>query len=264
VLIESKVSRGFEPDQPERYAEEIEALRESIGRRCAAAVLVAPQTNKAVLDHPCFDASIRLERIMEHLRARIPTLDAEDPLASELRKRLEARIELLDALVRKRSYNGDWTPNPIPERLDFFEQYRSLAARLAPEFKPVISTGGPKAMTAHFTVPSISGLVIKEIRHNFRSGVSLELPKAGRAERRLREAGLLPQGVTAESTDKGTLMVRRSRPRLDPAGNRFEAQRHSIESSIRTAIELYRWASERAADLAAIIQSAQEDSVTEA
>jgi transcriptional regulator with XRE-family HTH domain len=263
VLIESKVAGGFQPNQPARYAEEIKAARMSIGHRRAAAVLIAPQTNKAVFDHPCFDVSIRLEAVRDHLQARIPTLDADNPLAAELRERLKARAELLDALAGKQNYNGSWTPSPIPERLDFFEQYRSLAARLAPEFKVKKSTAGWKAMTAHFTVPRIPGLVIKEIRHNLRSDVSLELPKAGRAERRLRAAGLL-QGVNSDKTGAGTLMIRRDTPEIDPSGDAFEAQRDSIEGSIRTAIELYRWASERAADLAAIIQSAQEDSVTEA
>jgi transcriptional regulator with XRE-family HTH domain len=262
VLIESKVAGGFEPGQPERYAEEIEAARRSIGHRSAVAVLIAPQTNKAVLDHPCFDASIRLEAIRDHLRARIPTLGAGNPLAAELGKRLKARIELLDALAKKRSYNGEWTPNPIPARLNFFEQYGMLVNRLAPRFKLTESTGGPKAQTAHFAVPPISGLPIKKIRHNFRSDVSLELPNAGTAERRLREAGLHPPGAKLYRTGKSTLMIRLRTPPIDPSGDRFEAQRHSIESSIQSAIELYTWANERAADLATIIRSAREDGIT--
>jgi transcriptional regulator with XRE-family HTH domain len=256
VLIESKVAGGFQPNQPERYAEEIKAARMSIGHRCAAAVLIASQTNKVVFDHPCFDVSIRLEAVRDHLQARIPTLDASNPLAAELRERLKARAGLLDALAGKQNYNGSWTPNPIPGRLDFFEQYRALAARLAPNFRPTGSSGGWKAQTILFTVPQISGLNVKNIRHNFRSGVSLVLSKAAMAERQIIEAGILPPGAMMKSTHTGTLLIRLRTPTINPSGNLFEAQREAIETGIQTAIDLYAWADNRADDLAPMIRGA--------
>jgi hypothetical protein len=257
IFIESKVAGGFEQDQPERYRDEVEAVRLRLGRRNAAAVLVAPESNKAVLAHRCFDVSIRLETIIDHLRARLDRWSGDNPIAVELRERLAARIELLEALAGKRRYNSNWTPNPIPERVDFFEQYRALATRLAPHFKTTVSSGGQKSKTMLFTVPSIPGLRIRNIRHDFRSSVSLVIPNARGAKRPIQEAEILPTGAIAETTHNGTLLIRLRTPSIDPSGDLFQPQRAVIERSIQSAIELYAWAKDKADHLAQIIRSAQ-------
>ena len=254
ILIEDKVTRGFEPDQPERYAQEVAAARQQLGQRRAAAVLVAPSTNIGVLDNPCFDTSIRLEEVVAHLHGRWETLSRTgDPLSAELAARLAARMALLDALVTKRSYNGDWTPNPIPERLDFIAQYRELALQLAPRFKTTDSSGGWKAKTMLFTVPQIPGLAIRNIRHNFRSDVSLVLPNAAAAKHDLDRSGFLPLGAATDTTAAGALLVRLATVSLDPTGDHFLEQRASVEAGIRAAIQLYAWASENARRLAKLI-----------
>jgi hypothetical protein len=255
VLIEDKVTRGFEPDQPERYAQEVEAARERLGQRRAAAVLVAPSANTAVLDNPCFDVSIRLEEIVDHLRGRRDRLArASDPLSAELAARLAARIDLLNALIQKRNYNGDWTPNPVPERLDFNAQYRELASRLAPRFKLRPSSGGPKDKTRRFEVPTIPGLPITEIRHNCRSDVALVLSNAAGAKPKLDRSGLLPANAETDANVKsGTLLIRLKTEPLDPTGDRFLEQAEAVEAGIRAAIQLHDWARDNAVKLREVI-----------
>jgi hypothetical protein len=254
ILIEDKIALGFQPAQPERYAEEVEAARQRLGHRGAAAVLIAPMSNKAVLDNPCFDESIRIEEIIAHLKERRQILScAHDPLAEEMCGRLSARIDLLDALSKKRSYNGNWTPNPIAQRVDFIAQYRALASQLAPGFKTTDSSGGWKAKTILFTVPRVHGLPIRNIRHDFRSGVSLVLSKAAGARNAVERTGLLPPAAVADTTPAGTLLIRLVTAPLDPTGERFQDQSAAVEAGIRAAIQLYGWASENARQLATVI-----------
>lgn len=254
VLIENKVAGGFQPDQPERYAREISAARGRLGRRRAAAVLVAPSANIAVFGNPSFDASVRLEEIVAYLHARRETLaEADDPLSVELAARLAARINLVDALINKGSYNGNWRPNPIPERRDFITRYREMASMLASRFKSTHSSSGPKAMTILFTVPKIPGLRIKNVRHNFRSDVSLVLTKAAHAKSNLDRSGLLPSGATTDVRASGTLLVRLTTEPLDPTGDRFLAQKSAIEAAIQTVNRLYDWAAVNSLRLASII-----------
>lgn len=87
--------------------------------------------------------------------------------------------------------------------------------------------------------------------------MSLVVPNAGKAERPIREAGILPPGAAVEARRTGTLLIRVPTPTIDPSGSLFEAQHSAIESSIRTAIALYAWANERAGDLVTIIRSAK-------
>jgi hypothetical protein len=254
ILIENKVRRGFEPEQPERYAQEVAAVRQRLGQRQAAAVLVAPSTNTAVLDNPCFDVSIRLEEIVAHLGGRWETLSrAEDPSSVELAARLRARMDLLNALINKRSYNGDWIPNPIPERLGFIAQYRELASRLAPRFKMKDSSGGPKDKTMKFKVPTIRGLPIKEIRHNLRSNVALVLSNAAAARPNVDRSGLLPPDAATDTTKAGTLLIRLVTEPLDPTADRFHDQVEAVEAGIRAAVQLYDWARDNAAQLKEVI-----------
>lgn len=254
VLIESKVAAGFEPEQPDRYAEEVAAARERLGQRRAAAVLVAPNGNVAVLDNPHFDASIRLEEVVAHLRGRRDILlKHSDAFADELSERLSVRMALLDALINKRSYSGNWTPNPLPERLDFMSQYRSVAKHLAPQFKITNSTGGPKAKTMIFTVPPVSGLPIANIRHDFPGRVTLVLKNLAGREAALMTSGLLPEGALTSTTKAGSLLVTLSVPELLPRGDRFAEQQANVETAIQTAARLYDWAKSSAIKLAQIL-----------
>jgi hypothetical protein len=253
VLIESKVASGFQPEQAERYAQEVAAARERLGLHRAAAVLVAPNANLAVLDNPQFDSSIRLEEVVVHLRARREKLLKQPgALAREISERIAARINLLDALIHKRNYTGNWTPNPIPERLDFMTQYRSLAKQLAPHFKTTDSSGGPKATTMIFTVPPVGGLPIANIRHDFPGRVSMVLRGLGKNESALADSGLLPQGASTSTKKSGSLLVTLAAPVLDPDGDRFGGQEVKIGTAIRIALKLHEWARDNAAKLTVI------------
>lgn len=259
VLIESKVGAGFEPDQPERYAEEVAAARQRLGHRRAAAALVAPRANTAVLDNPNFDASVRLEEIINFLgRRRERLLQLSEDAAIELAERLAARMDLLDALINKHSYNGSWTPNPVPERLDFMTQYRTLAKRLAPKFQTTDSTGGPEAQTMLFKVPPVSGLAVANIRHDFPGRVSLVLRKSALAEGALVISGLLPPGASTSTTKAGSLLVTLSAPTLVPSGDRFTEQQPKVEAGIHAAVTLHEWAMTNSTPLAALLSGIRE------
>jgi hypothetical protein len=257
VLIESKVADGFQPSQPERYRSEVDAALEQLGPRRAAAVVVAPKANHAVLDHPCFDATIHIEQIVDHLQDRLATeLECDRGAAiNELRRRLRSRIGLLEALAGKRAY-GNWTPSPVQERVDFMAQYRRIAAELAPHLKPTTSTGGKKATSVLFGGLSVPGIAVKNIRHDFGATqcVSLVLANAAPAKSRITASGLLPNSAILDATKSGSLLVRLASPPIrEPSGDLFEAQRSAVEEGIRIALRLERWAAENANALAKLI-----------
>ncbi len=256
LLIESKVADGFQFEQPERYRLEVEAARSRLGTRRAAAIVITPKNNRGVLDHPHFDATIRIEDIVEHLRARISVELARDhgAAAEELRARLEARIGLLEALAGKRPY-GNWSPNPIPERVDFMEQYCRLAAKLAPGLKVTNSTGGKQATSALFTGLRTPGVKAPNIRHDFgkTQRVSIVFPNAEAAKSRLVASGLLPKGAALDVTPSGSLLVRLNCKHITPMGARFNEQRGAVEEGIQKVLQLEAWTAENATELAKLI-----------
>lgn len=257
ILVESKVADGFQPEQPERYAQEVEVLLECLGDHRAAAVVVAPRANIRVADHPCFDATIRLEEIVQHLRRRLDDdlSEVNGPLGVELRRRTMARIGLLEALAGKRSY-GTWTPNPVPERLGFMRQYRRFAEQIAVGFRVTASSGGRKAGTGIYSGRPIPGLPRIQLRHDFGKSqfASIALRNAGHAEAGLLASGLLPDGATTEINKKsGTLMVRLPTPPIDPTDERFDEQLAQIETGVQAILRLHEWASENATSLATLL-----------
>jgi hypothetical protein len=257
VLIENKVASGYQLGQPERYAAERAAARARLGFRRAAAVVVAPASNQTVLAEASFDARIRLEDIVDHLRGRAngELARASDPASVELRERLLARIGLLEALAGKRAY-GSWSPNPVPERLGFIEKYRQLAMKLAPHLTPGKKNSGSKGGTSIlFSGVSIPGLPIGKIRHDFKATpcVSIEFKRSGAAEAALRKSGLLLPGATMDVTSAGTLMVRLPTRGLVVDDARFEEQQGAIEEAVGKALALENWARENAAALLEII-----------
>jgi len=167
LLIESKVALGFQPGQPDRYKLEVEAARSRLGQRHAAAIVVAPRSNHQVLDNAHFDGTILIEDIIDHLNKRIASdLIGTGALAVELKARVEKKIELLEYLAGKRA-QSNWSPNPIPERLNFMELYRQHALETAPRLKATQSSGNGKATSVLFTGLQVPGLDCKNIRHDF-------------------------------------------------------------------------------------------------
>lgn len=249
VLIEDKVRSGFQSGQAERYASERRAALERLGPKRGATVMVAPSSNTAVLDHPSFDASIRLEDIVRHLRHRARELEAAtDMVLIELRSRLIVRADLVEALAAKRSYNGNWTPNPVLERVDFMEQYLHVGKRMAPHLQLTASSGGPKATTVLFTGVDVPGIAVANIRHDFGKSqrVSMKIECAGKAKGALDKFGLLPPLAFTEVADSGALMIRLKTEAIDPKGERFEEQRSRVEGAIRSVLQLEVWAQENA------------------
>lgn len=258
ILIESKVADGFQPEQPERYAQEVAVLRECLGDRHAAAVVVAPRANARVADHPCFDGTIRIEEIVDHLHRRLDDdlAGATGPLGVELRRRTTARIGLLDALAGKRCY-GNWTPTPVPERLGFMVRYRQFAEQVAVGFRVTASSGGRKAGTGIYSGRPLPGLPNIQLRHDFGGSqyASIALRSAAHAEARLLASGLLPEGATTEIKKKtGTLMIRLATPPIDPTDERFDEQLGQIETSVRAVLRLHEWAAKNAASLARLTE----------
>lgn len=154
---------------------------------------------------------------------------------------MAARADLLEYLAGKR-LNGNWTPNPIPGRLDFFTRYRELALNIVYNFKLSESSGGPKTQTAIFSVPPIPGLPLRTIRHNFRKDVALVFEGAAHAHKRLLDARILPRSASMEVLDSGKLMIRMRTAKIVPAGELFDEQRTAIEESITLVRDLYSWA----------------------
>ena len=257
ILIEDKVALGFQPNQPERYAEEVAAARRRLGNRRAAAVLVAPSSNKAVLDNPNFDLSVRLEDIIAHLRQRRDDLSGIDnSLSEELHGRLSARIDLLDALSKKRGYNGNWTLTySRTPRLHGSVPCTCSAAGTALQDDGLLRWTEGKDNPFHRS--PIPGLSLRNIRHDFRGQVSLVLPRAGSAKRNLEQSGFLRMltGAAIDVSKRDTLLIRLPSVPLDPMGEHFQQQIIEVEESIKAAIRLYDWAKSNAAALARVIGS---------
>lgn len=248
LLIESKVASGFQPEQPERYKFEVEAARQRLGQRHAAAVVIAPKANWQVLDHVDFDATILLEEIVEHLRSRVESeRDGQSETVLELRARLEKKIELLEYLAGKRA-RSSWSASPVPERLDFMELYRKLALEIAPGLVATASSGGKKSASVLFTGLQVPGLDCKNIRHDFGSShrVSLVIGGAAAVKARIQASGLLPTGASVDTTGAGALLIRLPTPRLSPTADLFATQRPVIQGCIERVLELQAWAHKHA------------------
>lgn len=234
LLIESKVATGLQPDQPDRYKLEVEAARKRLGHRRAAAIVVAPQSHRQVLDHPNFNDAVHLEEIVAHLRGRIASeLLAPNAFAMELKGRLEKRIELLEYLAGKRAQSS-WSPNPIPERLDFMKLYSDLAREIAPQLRATQSSGASQATTVLFTGLQVPGLNCENIRHDFGKThrVSLVFRGAAAAKPRILAARILPSAAQIDTTKAGSLLIRISTPPLNPKASEFANQRTAIEQCI--------------------------------
>lgn len=242
---------GFQQGQPERYSAEREAARERLGARNVATVVVAPASNRQVLGEPAFDASIRLEEIVDYLRVRIDELShVADRSSAELTRRLRARVGLLEALAGKRTYST-WSPNPVPERVGFMERYRQLAKHLAPHLTATSSSGGPQSSSVLFSGISVKGVPIGKARHDFGKSqcVSIELKRAGAAKQALVDSGILPPGATLNVTSAGTLMLRLTTEPIVGIDARFDDQRSAVEDAIRKVLSLESCASANAGTL---------------
>ena len=244
VLIESKVTADFQPGQAEAYRAEVEAFRSEVGPKAAFGVLVAPASRLAALVHDgAFDTAIPIEDIVAALSARL----ADDSLDIELRARLTVRIDLLEALLGKRT-GTDWQPRTVPAKRDFAIRYEELARELVPHLRVRRSTDGPKSLTRFFEGLVVDGTfpntVSVNLKHEF--GGTLEtkyvnLQFTGMADRldAVRGSGLvsLPSYVVAPGK---ALFVRLDTPGIDPSAS-FDEQMESAGEGLRAIGHLASW-----------------------
>ncbi|MBU0555420.1 MAG: hypothetical protein KKD64_12125 [Alphaproteobacteria bacterium] len=252
VLIESKVTADFQSGQAEAYASELEALRIRLGATYAAAILVAPAAKMPALTHDgCFDAEIAIENIIDFMHAR--NVEGTDP---EIRRRLEMRIQLLEALCGKRTASG-WVGSTIAEKRDFAESYVALAGEILPELGVRPSTDGPKAITRIFEGLEVEGLPPLALRHEFGAPPGWKYANvlfSGIGDRvaRLRESGLLAgTSFTAEQAGK-SLAIRLATPAVDPMRT-FDDERESVERGLLAIRELVTWLRQVAPQLGPIV-----------
>ncbi|MGO7039979.1 hypothetical protein ACCS60_16670 [Rhizobium acaciae] len=240
VLIESKITADFQSGQAEAYASELSALRLRLGPTCAAAILVAPSAKLRSLTHDgCFDAEIPIEDIIEFLRER---LQADDN--PEIVRRLEMRIQLLEALCGKRSAAG-WVGATIAAKRDFADSYVLLASEIMPDLSVRPSTDGPRAITRIFEGLEIEGLPDLSLRHEFGTAPGWKYANVlfrgmGARITALRANGLLSAThYTAEVAGK-SLAIRVATPAVDPT-RPFSEERQAVESGLLAIRDLVSW-----------------------
>lgn len=252
VLIESKITADFQAGQAEAYASELAALRLRLGPTCAAAVLMAPSAKFRSLTHDgCFDAEISIEDIIDFLRER-----TQENNNLEIGRRLEMRIQLLEALCGKRSASG-WVGATIAEKRDFADSYVLLASDIVPDLSVRPSTDGPRSITRIFEGLEIDGLPKLSLRHEFGAppgwkyanvlfkGLGSYIPV-------LRSSGLLSgTRYTAEEAGK-SLAVRVATPAVDPT-RPFSEERAAVESGLLAIRDLVSWLRGAAPKLAEVL-----------
>lgn len=260
VLIENKVTDGFQDGQPEAYADEIAAWRDRVGLEHAVAVLVSPRNNQAVQGCEHFHAAIHIEEIVDHLAARL----RDGGLAAELRARLEIKIELLEAICGKRA-NSRWNPETIPERRDFRLMYEALVRELAPGLRVKPSVDGRKATTRFFEGFPAQGTLpfLAQLKHEYGHGdpwkyAALQFKGAGHLVDAVRaDDGLVPPDGTIQVDRSGTsLMIRVVTPGIDPDPARFEEQREKLVAGIDALKLLCEWLQRHKGALTAIMSHA--------
>lgn len=258
VLIESKVTADFQAGQAEAYASELEALRTRLGSSYAAAILVAPAAKMPALTHDdCFDAEIAIEHIIDFMQAR--NVEGTDP---EIRRRLEMRIQLLEALCGKRTVSG-WVGTTITEKRDFAESYIALAGEILPELRVRPSTDGPKAIRRIFEGLVVEGLPSFALRHEFGTPPGWKYANVmfrgiGDRVAILRNSGLLAgTSFMAEKAGK-SLAIRVATPAIDPM-RAFGDERESVERGLLAIRELVTWLRRVAPQLGPILGERTEE-----
>jgi hypothetical protein len=236
VLIESKVTADFQAGQAEAYASELAALRLRLGPGNAAAILVAPSAKMPALKH--------------------------DDTGPEVHRRLEMRVQLLEALCGKRAASG-WVGATIAEKRDFAESYVALAGQILPDLGVRPSSDGPKAITRLFEGLQVDGLPPIALRHEFGSPPGWKYANVlfrgiGDRVAGLRASGLLSgTSYTAEEAGK-SLAIRVATPAVDPM-RAFDDERGSVEQGLLAIRDLVAWLREAAPQLALIVGQSQSE-----
>lgn len=244
VLIENKVTDGFQLGQAESYAGEIQELRQQLGTDAAVAVLVAPSCNHQVWNNPHFSACVSLEEITDKLSARLKEITN-----AELTARLEVKIELLEALSGKR-LGSRWNPIPVPAKRDFAVAYAALLAQVCPGLALRPSSHGKKATTMFFNgFPHQGSFPCRvELKHELGKGeewkyVNLQFSNSAHLLASFQEqADLFPADHSIFPICGGdSLMIRIKTPGIMPDGDQFEAQRDKVLAGMQGLNTLCQW-----------------------
>ncbi len=242
ILIESKVGSDFMPGQAVSYAQEIAATRAQLGSRSSAAgLLVAPATRLPILVHDgAFDAEISIEEMSDFLRAR--RADMSD---AELALRLEARIELLDALSGKRAADRWSGGETIEEKRDFASPYEEMARRILPDLRVNPSKNSNGATTRIFSGLAVQGLPPLKLRHEFGRGeawkyANVQIPSRAEAVREIEASGILEGTPYSVAKANKSLAIRVATPGIDET-KPFEAEREKVEASLCAIRDMIEW-----------------------
>jgi hypothetical protein len=254
VLIESKVTEGFQPGQAEAYAYERTALRSRLGALNAASLLVAPVAKLSSLAHDgAFDADIAIESVIDFLAERRAA-----GLPSELDARLAAKIDLLEALCGKRA-SSEWLPVTVPVKRDFAQAYAALARELIPKLSVRRSIDGHKSFTRTFDGFAPPDLPKPQLRHEFGNNVDWKYVNAQFGKLAHRVADVEQSGLTAGTpyevvAAEGSLAVRVKTPGIDSTRS-FEDERPAVETGLMAVRDLVVWLEANASRLAALLDS---------
>lgn len=256
VLIESKVTADFQPGQAASYGAELQSWRDILGAHAACAVIVAPAAKFAsLIGRELFDDRLAIEEIVEFLRGRRRGAD----LADELSDRLEARSQLLEALIGKRQ-SGIWTPITMPQKREFSEHYERLAKQVVPGLSVRHSTDGAGATTKFFEGAALpTNFPSVKIKHEFGKKVevkyaNLQFDGLGHLEDALKKSGLTG-GTEFRVVGSGkSLFVRRNTPGVDPLMP-FGPQRERVAEGLSAVRDLVAWLQSNAAAIAAALSA---------
>lgn len=254
VLLESKVADDFQTGQAESYLDEVQAQLRKLGPKRAAAVLVAPASKMASLQHSgAFAADVTIEEIIAFLENRL--VDFEE---GELSRRLSVRIELLEALAGKRATSG-WVASTVAEKKDFAFAYEQLASETLPDVKVRPSTDGPKATTRIFEGMHILALPGMRLRHEFGKQeawkyTNVQFPKRASQVGVLRSSALL-KGTPYQVEIAGqSLSIRVRTPGVNPM-RPFEEEKDKVEAGLIATRDLLAWIRANAVEIARLLES---------
>lgn len=252
ILIESKITDGFQLGQAESYAHEVRTLREKLGDLRAAAILVAPAGKMRALTHDnVFAAEVTIESIVGFLEDRLACL--ED---GELAGRIEVRIKLLEALAGKKSASG-WIVAPVEEKLNFAAAYEKLAAVILPGLRVSPTSAGTDAMTRLYTgmgIPLLSGMTL---RHEYGGTLPeryVNVQFRGKVDRlaAFRESALFSGTPYFAAKAGGALSIRAITPSVNP-NLPFERERDKVEIGLIAIKNMLNWLHEHQAEIANLL-----------
>ena len=252
VLLESKVADGFQAGQAESYLGEVEAQLRELGPKRAAAVLVAPASKMAFLQHNrAFAADVTIEEIIIFLESRL--VDIEE---GELSRRLSVRIELLEALAGKRASSG-WVASTVAEKRDFAIAYEQLASKILLDVRVRPSTNGPQAITRIFEGMDIPALPGMKLRHEFGNQLdwkytNAQFPHRASRVRVMRSSALLRGTPYQVETAGQSLSIRARTPGVNPM-RPFKEEHDKVEAGLIATRDLLAWIRANAAEIARLL-----------